>query len=117
MNTAAKTMKRIEAELPHWQIPLMDFVDDLRFYRDAAAIAEPFTASDPRFAALLAATIEALCRELGWKPPTWLNDVRGLPEPWFVSGFQSLKAIALAESPVWFRMRNVFVLANFLVRV
>ncbi len=73
-----------------------------------------FAVSDLGFAALLAATIEALCHELGWKSPAWLNEVQGLPEPWFVSGFQNLKAIALAESPVWLRMRNIFVLEDFL---
>jgi hypothetical protein len=33
-----------------------------------------------------------------------------------VAGRESLKAMALVESPVWFRRRNIFVLGNFLDR-
>jgi hypothetical protein len=33
-----------------------------------------------------------------------------------VSGVENLKAMALVESPAWFRRRNVFVLGNFLNR-
>jgi hypothetical protein len=38
-------------------------------------------------------------------------------DPWFVSGMESLKAIALVESPLPFRLRKIFVLENFLSRV
>lgn len=117
MTTAAETFDRMTAEVPHWRVPLFDFVDDLRYYRDPSAIQEPFEVKDARFSALLASTIEALCRELGWTPPAWVVQVPALREPWFVSGFESLKAIALVESPASFRRRNVFVMANFLVRV
>lgn len=37
--------------------------------------------------------------------------------PWFVAGMENLKAIALAESPLRFRLRKIFVLENFLSRV
>ncbi|NCO37375.1 MAG: hypothetical protein COZ06_23865 [Armatimonadetes bacterium CG_4_10_14_3_um_filter_66_18] len=39
-----------------------------------------------------------------------------LPEPWFVSGIENLKATALVESPTHFRKRRIFVLGNFLER-
>jgi hypothetical protein len=42
--------------------------------------------------------------------------VEALDSPWFVAGIENLKASALVESPVRFRKRNIFVLANFLER-
>jgi hypothetical protein len=38
-------------------------------------------------------------------------------KPWFVAGMENLKAIAVAESPLRFRIRKIFVLENFLSRV
>jgi hypothetical protein len=49
--------------------------------------------------------------------PQWTWDIPSCKEPWFVSGVENLKAIALAESPVFFRRRKIFVLENFLQRV
>jgi hypothetical protein len=80
-------------------------------------IEEPFELNDERFDALLAATAEALCSELNIKPPAWILAVPPVRRAWFVSGMESLKAIALVESPLPFRMRKIFVLENFLSRV
>ena len=60
---------------------------------------------------------ETLAAECGAGPPDWTNGVGPLDRPWFVSSYENLKASALVESPVPFRSRNVFVLANFLDRV
>jgi hypothetical protein len=49
--------------------------------------------------------------------PAWVWAVPSLKEPWFLSGMESLKAIAIVESPVFFRRRKIFVLENFLYRV
>ena len=49
--------------------------------------------------------------------PPWTGGVGPLERPWFVSGYENLKASALVESPARFRSRNVFVLAGFLDRV
>ena len=57
-----------------------------------------------------------LATECGRGAPPWTSGVGPLDRPWFVSGYESLKASALAESPAPFRSRNVFVLANFLER-
>ncbi len=67
--------------------------------------------------ALLASTVEMLCDEARLEPPEWCAAVPALPEPWFVAGMEGLKVLALAESPVHFRKRNIFVLGNFLSRV
>lgn len=40
-------------------------------------------------------------------------DVPGLKDPWFVTGIENLKAIAIVESPVFFRRRKIFTLQNF----
>ena len=117
MLTLPEVKQHIEADPQHWVVHLMDFVDDFRYYRRPAAIAQPFALTDPKMDALLAATAEYLCAELGIEPPQWLSEVPASPEPWFVSGLENLKAITLVETPVWFRMRKIFVLENFLSRV
>ena len=48
--------------------------------------------------------------------PAWAAGCHFLPEPWFVSGVESLKATALVEAPLAFRRNNVFVLGNFMSR-
>lgn len=66
--------------------------------------------------ALLNSTACALAAELGQAPPWWAMHSRTLPDPWFVSGVEGLKATALVESPLHFRRNNIFVLGNFLSR-
>lgn len=117
MTTLKQVKQRIKDDPRHWAVWLMDFVDDFRYYRDARMIAEPFALDDERFDALLAATAEALCTELKIEVPEWIQAVPAVRDPWFVSGMESLKAIALVESPLPFRLRKVFVLENFLARV
>ena len=117
MNTAAETKKRIINEHRWWKIPLMDFIDDFRYYRDPAMIAEPFDLSDERVDAVLASVIETLCVELGIAIPEWLSTVPACSEPYFLTEMDSLKAISLVESPVYFRVRKIFVTENFLHRV
>jgi len=109
--------QKIKDDPEHWSIHLMDFVDDFRYYRDRLMIEEPFPLDDERIDALLAATAEQLCYELKIEPPEWILAVPAPRDPWFVSGMESLKAIALVESPLPFRIRKIFVLENFLSRV
>jgi hypothetical protein len=73
--------------------------------------------SDEKIDALLAATVESLCRELNLETPEWLQNVPACRQPYFVSGVENLKATAIVESPLPFRIRKVFVLENFLERV
>ena len=95
----------------------MDFVDDFRYYKDLADIKESIVLTGDRMDALLAATADTLCRELGLETPAWLDSVPPCQIPWFVSGLENLKAIALAESPLPFRWRKIFVTEGFLSRV
>src|SRR4051812_17232694 len=117
MSTLREVREQINSDPKHWRIYLMDFVDDFRYYKDERAVAEPFALAGDQMDALLASTAEALCDELGFEPPPWLEEVPACTEPYFVSGFESLKAISIVESPLRFRMRKIFVLENFLSRV
>ncbi len=117
MLTLKQVKQQINDDPRNWALHLMDFVDDFRYYRDPQMIAEPFTLSDERIDALLAATAEQLCAELKIEPLQWLRLVPAVRDPWFVSGMENLKAIALVESPLPFRLRKLFVLENFLTRV
>jgi hypothetical protein len=54
---------------------------------------------------------------LGLETPAWLDSVPPCQIPWFVSGLENLKAIALAESPLPFRWRKIFVTEGFLSRI
>lgn len=101
-----------------WKTQLFDFVDAFRSTRNAALIQEaPAMDLDMRLRALCASVTESLCRENNMKPPAWCAGVPALDTPWFVSGIENLKAMALVESPAWFRARGLFVLGNFLERV
>lgn len=100
-----------------WRIYLFNFVDAFRKKRDPSYITEPPSErSYTKMKALLASTVETLCLELEINIPWWCSAVTTLQEPWFVAGIENLKAASLVESPVHFRKRNIFVLANFLER-
>lgn len=116
-----KTLKATKTAMlqdeENWRIPFMDFVDDFRRNPDTILIEEPFSLSNERFDSLLASTAEYLCDEKGVEVPDWIWEVPACKEPWFVAGYENLKAISIAESPVFFRRRKIFVLENFLSRV
>lgn len=116
MITLKETHSAVMQNPAQWRLPLMDFVDDFRQHRDLQALRVPFTAGDPALDALLASTAQSLCREMDLPVPDWIEKVPAPPKAWFVSGFDSLHAIALAESPLDFRLRKIFVLENFLSR-
>jgi hypothetical protein len=112
-----EVQRQMLADPKNWPIVLMDFVDDFRYYKDPSALAEPMQPTNQPLTALLASTAEYLCDELGLKAPDWLAQVPACKTPWFVAGIENLKAIALVESPLRFRIRKIFVLENFLSRV
>jgi len=117
MITLKETREKIANDKRWWCIHLMNFVDDFRRHQDVRAIEDSFDFSDDKMDALLASTAECLCDELHLTPPVWLRTVPDCKDPWFVSGFERLKAIAIVESPLRFRMRKIFVCENFLSRV
>lgn len=114
--TAQETRTAMLQSGDNWRIPFMEFVDDLRRTRDTSLIDKPINIGQEKFDSLLASTIEYLCDEMGIETPNWVWDVPSCREPWFVSGYENLKAISIVESPVFFRRRKIFVLENFLSR-
>ncbi len=105
-------------------IDLGNLLDDFRFrcqgpQEKMALVADlPEPTGEPETDAYLAAMVESLCREASLNPPPWTESPSTyLPRPWFAGGLESLKAILLAETPVAFRRRNLFVSANALQRV
>jgi hypothetical protein len=85
---------------------IMDFVQDFRREPSAAAIAK-ILPTTPEESALLAAVVETLCIETrdtatSIPLPEWVRRSEPLKTPYFVSGVENLKAIALVESPVPF---------------
>lgn len=100
-----------------WKTHLFNFVDALRSSHNTQLIAEPpHPELSPAITALIAATVETLCDEVKLQIPMWCSAIPPLPNPWFVSGIENLKASALIESPVHFRSHNIFVLESFLAR-
>lgn len=102
-----------------WRVALMDFVDTFRRTKDAELIKRAPNEDTPaKEKALIYATVAVLCKELGIEKPNWVYNTRyALKEPWFVAGMESLKPMALVQSPLEFRNMNIFVLDNFLSRV
>ena len=100
-----------------WKMHLFDFVDEFRRTLDGRLFNLPPPAFlDKRLLALLSSTVRALCDEAKITPPPWAMRRQFLPSPWFVSGVNALKAAAILESPLPFRVNNIFVQANFLSR-
>ena len=97
-----------------WKLWLFQFVDDFRRTQNPELIDQPPASDLPlNLRSLTASTVEALCAECQVAIPDWCRDVPPLEHPWFVSGIENLKAMALVETPAQFRQRNIFVLGNF----
>lgn len=116
MIALAEVRQRMDRDSESAILHLFEFVDEFRRVRDVSALEQPFVRGNERWDALTAATAESLCKEIGEEAPPWLADIPACRQPWFVSGLESLKAIALVESPLPFRLRQIFVLENFLSR-
>jgi hypothetical protein len=83
----------------------------------AAAIADEPYAIGKVHDAYLAALAEHLGLSAQILVPAWTEQQpRFLTEPFFAGGLESLKAILLAESPLAFRRRLIFISANALSR-
>ncbi len=89
----------MSADKRWWKVYFYDFVDDFRFHRNLEAVREPFVFDDNKFDALLASTVEVLCKELNLETPDWTRNVPACVEPFFVAGFVKIKTARLVESP------------------
>ncbi|CAN5311589.1 hypothetical protein BH20ACI1_BH20ACI1_32660 [soil metagenome] len=117
MITIRETKEKMNADKTWWKVYFYDFVDDFRYHKNLEAVSQPFVFDNNKFDALLASTVEALCAEMKLKTPDWTKDVPACEKPFFVAGFENLKATAIVESPLPFRIRKVFVTSSFLHRV
>lgn len=88
--------------------------DDVRF---SMLKDRPALTGNERIDAYTAAVAEHLSYQIKRHPPGWVNESgRFLKRAWFPCGLESLKATMIAESPVAFRRRLIFVEADPLYR-
>ena len=118
MNLTARQMHlEITYDPDNWEVPLMNFVDELRRTRQTSLIASSIEHTEHiKLDNLMCSVVCELCEELEVGVPSWVDDIEPDVEPWFISGVESLKAFALIQSPLNFRIRNIFVMENFLSR-
>lgn len=105
--------RHIEGE-QDWNNGLAEFLDTFYLTKDAGKRAAMLVEEPPRFDtipdAYLAGVAEHLALRYNLPAPAWTGeDCRILHRPYFASPFESHKAILLAESPVAFRRRMIFV--------
>jgi hypothetical protein len=96
-----------------------EFLDEFYLHPEnrQSMIAEEPRALGPLREAWLGAVGEHLARRWNLKVPGWVDGPqRFLRLAFFAGGFESLKAILLAESPLAFRRRQIFVEAEPLRR-
>ena len=102
-----------EADEQSYRIALSGFLDS--FYsnpdkRQTMIEPEPPLTGDVRRDAYLAAVAEHLARRWDLRIPGWTdNSARSLHEPWFTTDIEALKPLLLAQSPLAFRKRMIFV--------
>lgn len=83
--------------------------------RSALVAESPMPTGDIRYDALVAAIVEYLCAHHDMLAPSWVDDEdRFLDKWWFVSGIRSLHADAIANSPISFARRGVFITSGAL---
>ncbi len=117
MITLRETKGKMLADSRWWKLYFYDFVDEFRRKKDFQMLAESFELSDEKIDALLASTVEKLCEELNVPIPDWIKEIPACRKPYFVSGLENLKDASIVQSPLKFKVRNVFVTENFLNRI
>jgi DNA-binding phage protein len=117
MEDSVEVVSELVAQGGDWKIHFFNFVDAFRRTKSKKLIEKPpVKALGARERSLIASITHQLCLEMSIEVPKWVMATRPLKDPWFVSGMENLKAMAVAESPITFKRNNVFVLENFLAR-
>ena len=116
-STVAVSQRVQQEGFSSWKIHYMELVDEFCKRIDPRLILlPPIRELHPQLRALLASIVLQLCEEVGQESPGWARQRYFLDDPWFISGMESLKAMAIRESPLAFRRNNIFVHENFLQR-
>jgi hypothetical protein len=112
--TAAATVQMIADGTDPWLV-LGQFLDDWRRtdremrLELVNSLPPPVSGANARWAALIAAAVEWMCAQDGLKAPSWTGRSEYcLSEPWFLYPGWRLRAWQLFETPVAFRVRNIF---------
>ena len=117
VSTVAVSLKAERDGFESWPIHFMELVDAFRKTMDLRLfLLPPVSLLDTRLEALLASIVCHLCAEVVVPEPAWARRSFFLSQPWFPSQTESLKAMAIRESPLAFRRNNIFVCENFLAR-
>jgi len=102
---------------------LRDYLDrfrnapDPQLLAEEPALIEPHLQDDGVADAYLAAAAAWLSHQHGFAAPEWARESRRvLIKPFFAAKTHGLRMVLLQESPAEFRVRNIFVSANALVR-
>ena len=121
--TVAETLQWLANSDDPW-LAIGQFLDDWRAVEPSRRVslvreAPPDVSPEHyRWAAFLAATVDYLCVQDNLPIPAWTSRVEyRLAEPWFLYPGWRLRAWQLAETPVPFRMRNIFGGDRILTRV
>lgn len=119
--TLQRTAERILGGLPLREAAA-DFLDDLRWARDAPDVEQRVTTAPPPAGAnadaYLAALAEHVASRHGIAVPVWTGrPERYLDHFWWPSRTEGLQARALVESPAAFRRRGIFIGRSTLQRV
>ena len=112
----AKAAFELAIERGGWKLPYFQFVDDFRREGDKGGLVAESPRDNERWLALLKAIVNELCYDAELDLPGWSEEIHWLSKPWFVSECENLKAISIADSPLFFRRNNIFVTRNFLSR-
>lgn len=115
MNPLVDYVKNAQQSDSQRKLWVAQFIDDFRRAKDVSVIAQPLTEKDA-ISKLFEAIAHQLCVELHLPVPEWLFDFEPLKEPFFVSNLPRSRFLSLRESPYLFRVRNIFVPANYLSR-
>ena len=112
--TTSDTMARIAVGVDPW-IAYRDFLEDWTYQpeareRLARPRPKPARPADRPWAALLAATVEALCARDAVPVPAWTSDpAYRLPEPWFLyEGTGRMREWLRESTPRPFADRNIW---------